>query len=63
MNSAGQPYSGQFGFIETSMVWPMNHMVVPKEKSLRCNDCHGKEGRIDWKALGYKGDPRNPKNR
>jgi hypothetical protein len=33
-------------------------MVVPKEKALRCADCHGAKGRLDWKALGYAGDPR-----
>jgi octaheme c-type cytochrome (tetrathionate reductase family) len=63
MKAAGQPYSGKFGWIETSMVWPVNHMVTPKDKALKCNDCHGDKGRLDWKALGYKGDPKNPANR
>jgi octaheme c-type cytochrome (tetrathionate reductase family) len=63
MKAAGQPYSGKFGFVETSMVWPVNHMVAPKAKALTCDDCHGGKGRLDWKALGYKGDPRDPKNR
>lgn len=63
MKAAGQPYSGKYGFVETSMVWPVNHMVVPKAKALKCDDCHGGKGRLDWKALGYKGDPRNPENR
>ncbi len=34
------------------------HEVVPGDKALKCQDCHGKNGRMDWKALGYKGDPR-----
>ncbi|MGE0157523.1 MAG: cytochrome C, partial [Geobacter sp.] len=55
--------SGKYGFVETSMVWSVNHMVVPKDKALKCNDCHGEKGRLDWKALGYKGDPKNPANR
>jgi len=63
MKAAGQPYSGKYGFVETSMVWPVNHMVVPGAKALKCDDCHGGKGRLDWKALGYKGDPRNPENR
>ena len=63
MKAAGQPYSGKYGFVETSMVWPVNHMVVPKAKALKCDDCHGGKGRMDWKVLGYKGDPRNPENR
>jgi len=61
MKAAGQPYSGKFGWIETSMVWPVNHMVAPKEKALACADCHGDKGRLDWKALGYPGDPRKKK--
>lgn len=63
MKAAGRPYSGTYGFVETSMVWKVNHMVAPKEKALKCNDCHGDKGRLDWKALGYKGDPKNPANR
>jgi octaheme c-type cytochrome (tetrathionate reductase family) len=58
MKAAGQPYSGKYGFVETSMVWSVNHMVSPKDKSLKCNDCHGAKGRLDWKALGYAGDPK-----
>ena len=61
MKSAGQPYSGKYGWIETSMVWPVNHMVVPKDKALKCGDCHAEKGRMDWKALGYAGDPRTKK--
>lgn len=61
MKAAGQPYSGTFGWIETSMVWPINHMVAPKEKALKCMDCHGSKGRLDWKALGYAHDPRMKK--
>ncbi|HQR44855.1 MAG TPA: tetrathionate reductase family octaheme c-type cytochrome [Thermoanaerobaculia bacterium] len=61
MAAAGQPYSGKFGWIETSMVWPVNHMVAPKEAALKCADCHSGKGRLDWKALGYPGDPGRPK--
>ncbi len=53
----GIPYSGQYDFIETEMYWPINHMVQPKERALRCMDCHGNTGRLDWVALGYTGDP------
>jgi hypothetical protein len=35
--------------------------VAPKAEALKCNDCHGKDGRMDWKALGYVGDPRSGK--
>ena len=41
------------------MYWKVNHMVVPKAKALKCNDCHGlNQSRMDWKALGYEKDPR-----
>ena len=54
---AGLDYSGQYGFTETWMYWPTTHMVQPKENALQCNDCHGENGRLDWEALGYPGDP------
>jgi len=53
----GLPYSGQYGFAETWMYWPTTHMVQPKENALQCADCHGPDGRLDWQALGYPGDP------
>ena len=51
------PYSGSYGFAATEMYWPLSHMVAPKEQALRCTDCHGEGQRLDWKALGYQGDP------
>jgi len=32
-------------------------MVQPKEKALQCNECHGPQGVMDFKALGFDGDP------
>ena len=61
MKAAGLPYSGKFGWVETDMYWKVTHMVVPKEMALKCNDCHGEKGRLDWKALGYDGDPSKKK--
>lgn len=55
--ASGIPYSGDYGFAKTTMYWPLSHMVSPKEKALACTDCHGPDGRMDWKALGYDGDP------
>ena len=43
MKSIGLPYSGQHKFAETEMTWPVNHMVAPKEKSLKCTDCHTRQ--------------------
>ncbi|MGD2129382.1 MAG: tetrathionate reductase family octaheme c-type cytochrome [Lysobacterales bacterium] len=53
----GLPYSGNYGFAHTEMFWPLTHMVAPKEEALRCPDCHSEDGRLDWKVLGYPGDP------
>jgi octaheme c-type cytochrome (tetrathionate reductase family) len=53
----GLEYSGQYDFAETWMYWPTTHMVQPKEGALQCTDCHSPEGRLDWQALGYHGDP------
>jgi octaheme c-type cytochrome (tetrathionate reductase family) len=53
----GLPYSGEYDFAPTEMFWSLTHMVTPKENALQCMDCHGDEGRLDWKALGYSGDP------
>ncbi len=61
MKKAGLAYSGKLGWVETDMYWKVNHMVVPKEKALGCNDCHGEGGRLDWQALGYDGDPSRAK--
>lgn len=54
---AGLDYFGQYGFAETWMYWPTTHMVQPKENALQCDACHSDNGRLDWKALGYPGDP------
>lgn len=55
--ASGLEYSGEYGFAETEMYWPLAHMVAPKERALGCDDCHGPGGRMDWEGLGYDGDP------
>ena len=50
-------FSGEYGFAPTEMYWPLSHMVQPAERALQCYDCHGENGRMDWEALGYYGDP------
>jgi octaheme c-type cytochrome (tetrathionate reductase family) len=57
MKSVDLPYSGKYGFARTEMNWRINHMVAPKEQALSCLECHGDNSRLDWKALGYNGDP------
>jgi hypothetical protein len=31
--------------------------VQPADSALRCLDCHGPDGRLDWAGLGYEADP------
>lgn len=47
MAASKAPFSGEFGFVETQMMWPITHMVSPKEQALECDDCHTKGGRLD----------------
>jgi len=47
MEEAEADFSGEYGFIETTLHWPLAHMVAPKDKALGCNDCHSKNGRLD----------------
>lgn len=41
------PYSGEFDFVDTEYVFPITHMVAPKEQAVACVDCHAKGGRLD----------------
>jgi octaheme c-type cytochrome (tetrathionate reductase family) len=38
------PYSEKLGFVETEMVWPINHMVAPKGQAVACAECHTRDG-------------------
>ena len=33
------------------------HEVQPADNALRCLDCHGPDGRLDWVGLGWEEDP------
>ncbi|RLD67826.1 MAG: cytochrome C [Bacteroidetes bacterium] len=46
MEAAGLPYSGEYSFINTEMYWPLSHMVSSREESLKCIDCHSRDGRL-----------------
>jgi octaheme c-type cytochrome (tetrathionate reductase family) len=54
----GLKYSGNYGFLETDMHWPLSHMVSGGNKALKCCDCHG-GSRMNWEQLGYDRDPIN----
>ena len=42
----GRPYSGEFSFIETTMHWPITHMVAPAENAVSCAGCHSEQSRL-----------------
>lgn len=46
MKTAGQKYSGEYGFVETAYVYPTTHMVAPREGALQCAQCHSKASRL-----------------
>jgi len=47
MDYLNLPYSGKYSFIETESIWPINHMVAPKEESLSCTECHSHDSRLN----------------
>jgi len=47
MAAAGKPYSGKYDFIETAAMWPITHMVAPKDKAVGCAECHSSNGRLE----------------
>jgi hypothetical protein len=47
-----------YTWVNTVRYMGIYHEVQPADKALRCPDCHGLGGRLDWQALGYEGDPR-----
>ena len=36
-------YSGNYGFTETKMYWPINHMVSAKTQTVSCSECHTRD--------------------
>lgn len=48
-----------FEWVPTIRYMSIAHGVPPAADALGCGDCHGADGRLDWQALGYDGDPRN----
>jgi octaheme c-type cytochrome (tetrathionate reductase family) len=43
MKYAGLKFSGEYDFVETNYVFPITHMVAPKDNVLSCTECHSKE--------------------
>lgn len=46
-----------FTWVDTTRYMGIFHGVRPASKALQCADCHSPNGRMDWKVLGYGGDP------
>jgi octaheme c-type cytochrome (tetrathionate reductase family) len=46
MADLGMPFSGQIDFIQTQTLFPLTHMVAPREKALACSECHNKRGSL-----------------
>ncbi|MBF0248714.1 MAG: tetrathionate reductase family octaheme c-type cytochrome [Alphaproteobacteria bacterium] len=46
MKSAGKDFSGEYGFVQTEMAWPITHMVAPKEDAVACVACHSADSRL-----------------
>ena len=55
--ASGVAFSGEMGFTITEMYYELTHMIASKDRVLNCTDCHSVRGRLNWKELGYTGDP------
>lgn len=42
--AVGVPFSGEFGFVKTTYVYPSTHMVAPKDNVVTCTECHIQKG-------------------
>lgn len=51
--ATGKPFSGEYGFVRTEMLWPITHMVAPASQAVRCNECHADQGRLAQLAGVY----------
>ncbi|MDM8523730.1 tetrathionate reductase family octaheme c-type cytochrome [Desulfococcaceae bacterium HSG8] len=46
MKAARLPFSGEYDFVETSYVFPTTHMVARRDDSVKCQECHTRNGRL-----------------
>jgi octaheme c-type cytochrome (tetrathionate reductase family) len=53
MKLVNLPFSGKYGFIDTEMIWPINHMVSPKAQTVSCTECHVRHGGRLEKLTGF----------
>lgn len=52
-----QVENASYTWADTTRYMGIFHGVRPAKQALGCLDCHGPKGRMDWKTLGYAGDP------
>lgn len=48
----GKTYSGRHDFVRTEMLWPITHMVAPKDQAVRCSQCHADAAQSRLGSLG-----------
>ena len=61
MADFGVPFSGKVDFIKTEMMWPLTHMIAPKEDTLACKECHNRRGSLaEGRLKNVKGLKRIP---
>ena len=53
--ASGRPYSGAWKPRQYDVYFQLSHGVSRKH-ALRCNDCHSRDGRLDFENLGYTED-------
>ena len=64
----GLTFSGEFDFVKTTYVFPLTHMVAPKDTVVSCNECHARKnsrlaqltgfympGRDQWRFIDTMG--------
>ncbi|MBK1735118.1 cytochrome C [Halorhodospira abdelmalekii] len=55
-------FSGEYGFVDSLMHWPVAHMVAPADESLACQACHERDGRMaGLPGLYVPGHDRHPR--
>ncbi len=47
----------KYAWTDTVRYMGIFHGVPPARNAVSCLGCHSPDGRLDWKALGYAGDP------
>lgn len=61
LGQTDRDFSGEYGFVDSVMHWPVAHMVTPAEQSLSCQSCHEHGGRMaGLKGIYVPGQDKHP---